>query len=198
MRNRNLLLLTAVLLAAAAAARASQGSARPALSSAEGSGVERIRNFLRVNEQICTGGQPTLEQLAELKAQGVRAVLNLRRPGEKQTHLTGGETLPYDAAAEAARAKELDLGYFNIPVDPEAPTDAQVEEFFKILDDPDNRPLFIHCGSANRVGAFWMIRRVLVDEWSLTDAEAEAKRIGLTNEKTRAFARDYLARHHKD
>jgi len=34
-----------------------------------------------------------------------------------------------------------------------------------------------------------------VDEWPLEEAEAEAKRIGLSNEKTRAFARDYLARH---
>jgi len=38
-------------------------------------------------------------------------------------------------------------------------------------------------------------RRVLADEWSLEEADAEARRIGLSNEKTRAFARDYLARH---
>jgi protein tyrosine phosphatase (PTP) superfamily phosphohydrolase (DUF442 family) len=156
---------------------------------------EGIRNFLRVNENICTGGQPTLEQLAELKADGVRAVLNLRRPTEKQTPRPGAEPLPYDAAAEAAEAERLGLRYFNIPVDSQAPTDAQVDEFLKILADPQNRPLFIHCSTANRVGAFWMIHRVLVDKWALEDAEAEAKRIGLSNEKTRAFARDYLARH---
>src|SRR3990170_3432792 len=118
----------------------------PALSGAEG-----IRNFLRVNEKICTGGQPTLAQLAELKAGGLRAVLNLRRPTEQQTPRPGAEPLPYDAAAEAA--------------------------------------------GAGRVGAFWMIRRVLGDEGPLEEAEAEAKRIGLPNEKPRAFARDSLARH---
>ena len=156
---------------------------------------EGIRNFLRVNEKICTGGQPTLEQLEELKAGGIRAVLNLRRPTEKQTPRPGAEPVPYDAAAEAAAAERLGLRYFNIPVDPEAPTDAQVQQFLKILADAQNRPVFIHCSTANRVGAFWMIRRVLVDEWPLEEAEAEAKRIGLTNEKTRAFARDYIARH---
>ena len=161
----------------------------PALSGAEG-----IRNFLRVNEKICTGGQPTLAQLAELKAGGLRAVLNLRRPTEKQTPRPGAEPVPYDAAAEAAEAGRLGLRYFNIAVDPDVPTDAQVDEFLKILADRENRPIFIHCGSASRVGAFWMIRRVLVDEWPLEEAEAEAKRIGLSNEKTRAFARDYLAR----
>jgi len=181
---KRIALLVILLLAAGAAAQ--EG---PALS-----GVEGIRNFLRVNEKICTGGQPTLEQLAELKAGGIRAVLNLRRPTEKQTMRPGGEPVPYDAAAEAAEAERLGLRYFNIPVDPDAPTDAQVDEFLKILADAQNRPIFIHCGSASRVGAFWMIRRVLADEWSLEEAEAEAKRIGLSNEKTRAFARDYLAR----
>lgn len=174
---KRIALLVALLLATGAAAQ------------------EGIRNFLRVNEKICTGGQPTLEQLAELKADGVRAVLNLRRPTETQTPRPGAEPLPYDAAAEAAEAERLGLRYFNIPVDPLAPTDAQVDEFLKIMADPENRPIFIHCTSANRVGAFWMIRRVLADNWSLEEAEAEARRIGLSNEKTRAFARDYLQRH---
>src|SRR3989304_4785870 len=115
----------------------------PALSGAEG-----IRNFLRVNEKICTGGQPTLAQLAELKAGGLRAVLNLRRPTEKQTPRPGAGPVPYDAAAEAAEAGRLGLRYFNIAVDPDVPTDAQVDEFLKILADRENRPIFIHCGAA--------------------------------------------------
>ena len=41
-----------------------------------------IRNFLRVNEQFCTGGQPRLEHLEKLKAEGVKAIINLRRPTE--------------------------------------------------------------------------------------------------------------------
>ena len=41
-----------------------------------------IRNFLRVNEQFCTGGQPRLEHLEKLKAEGVKAIINLRQPSE--------------------------------------------------------------------------------------------------------------------
>ena len=37
----------------------------------------------------------------------------------------------------------------------------QAAEFLKITDDPENRPAFIHCQSAARVAAFWMIRRAL-------------------------------------
>ncbi len=160
-------------------------------------GEEGIRNFLRLNEQICTGGQPMLEELEKLKGEGVRGILNLRRPTEKQTLVPGGEPIAYDAAAEAEQAQRLGLRYFNIPVDGEAPTDAQVEEFLEITADPQNRPLFIHCSSANRVGGFWMVRRVLVDGWSVEEAEKEARRIGLRNPKTEAFARDYIERRGK-
>ena len=62
-----------------------------------------IRNFLRVDSNFCTGGQPRLEHLDQLKADGVKAIINLRQPTEHR------------ADEEAAKAKELGLRYFNIP-----------------------------------------------------------------------------------
>ena len=144
-----------------------------------------IKNFLRVNEQICTGGQPSMDDLARLKAQGIKAIINLRRPSE------------YNAEEEAAKAKELGLRYFNIPVSVAEPRDAQADEFLEITADPQNRPAFIHCGSANRVGAFWMIRRVRVDGWKVEEAEAEARKIGLHSPSLVEFARSYIERHRK-
>src|SRR6476661_2033624 len=128
-----------------------------------------IRNFLRVNKDFCTGGQPRLEHLEQLKAEGVKSIINLRQPSEHR------------AAEEEAKAKELGLRYFNIPVAFGDPKDEQVDEFLKITDDPENRPAFIHCAGAIRVGAFWMIRRVLRDGWTVEAAEEEAKKIGLRN-----------------
>ena len=110
-----------------------------------------IRNFLRVNKDFCTGGQPKLEHLEKLKADGVKSIINLRQPSEHR------------AADEEAKAKELGLKYFNIPVAYGNPNEEQVTQFLKITDDPENRPIFIHCTAAIRVGAFWMIRRVLRD-----------------------------------
>lgn len=144
-----------------------------------------IKNFLRLNEQVCTGGQPTMEELAKLKADGIRAVINLRQPSE------------YNAEEEAAVAKQLGLRYFHIPVNSNEPTDEQAQEFLKVTADKQNRPLFIHCASANRVGAFWMIRRALVDGWTVEKAEEEARKIGLRNPKTREFAVGYIRRHQK-
>lgn len=170
--------------------------ATPAWAPAEEKLALPIKNFLWINTDYCTGGQPrilrgqprivrgqpALDDLAKLKAQGVRAIINLRRPSE------------YDHAAEQARAKQLGLRYFNLPVDSNAPIDAQAEEFLKLMADPENRPAFIHCASANRVGAFWMIWRVRAQGWTLEDAEKEAERIGLRNPRTRAFVHDFLAR----
>ena len=145
----------------------------------------QIRNFLRVNEQFCTGGQPRLEHLEKLKAEGVKAIINLRQPSEHR------------AEEEAAKAKELGLRYFNIPVVYRDPKEEQVTEFLKLTDDPANRPAFIHCTAAIRVAGFWLIRRVLRDGWKFEDAEAEAHKIGNLREGAHLveFAKKYIEKH---
>lgn len=142
-----------------------------------------IVNFFRVNAQICTGGQPRLEDLEKMKAEGIRAIINLRQASE------------YDAEAEAAKAQEIGLRYVHIPVNGREPKDEYAEEFLKATDEEANRPAFIHCTAANRVGAFWMIRRVLRDGWSVEKAEEEARKIGMRSEVLVSFAKDYIARH---
>jgi uncharacterized protein (TIGR01244 family) len=145
-----------------------------------------IRNFLRVNDQFCTGGQPRPEQLEVLTKEGVNAIINLRPPAEHR------------AEEEEAAAKQFGLRYFNIPVVFSDPKPEQVDEFLRITDDAANRPAFIHCASAVRVGAFWMIRRVLRDGWTLPAAEAEAQKIGLRESPNmRDFARKYIEDHKK-
>jgi len=146
-----------------------------------------IQNFLKINTEICTGGQPTVAQLSELKAQGVTTIINLRVPGEAG----------FDAAAEEAETKKLGMKYFSIPVANQSPKDEQVDEFLKLTDNAQNRPVFIHCGSANRVGAFFMIRRVLRDGMTFDAAKAEADKIGLRSAALADFAKQYIDKHKK-
>ncbi len=146
-----------------------------------------IRNFLRVNEQFCTGGQPKLEHLAKLKEEGVKAIINLRQPSEHR------------ADEEEAKAKELGLRYYNIPFVFGSPKDEQATEFLRLTDDPANRPVFIHCTAAVRVGSFWMIRRVLRDGFTVEAAEEEAKKVGLHDAPHLVeFARSYIEKHKQD
>jgi uncharacterized protein (TIGR01244 family) len=148
--------------------------------------VPPIRNFLRVNTDFCTGGQPRLEHLEMLKKEGVKAIINLRQPSEHR------------AAEEEAKAKELGLKYFNIPFVFGSPKDEQVDEFLKITDDESNRPAFIHCTAGIRVGAFWMIRRVLRDGFTIEAAEKEAEQVGLKDSPhLNEFAKGYIERHKK-
>ena len=143
-----------------------------------------IRNFLQVNPQFCTGGQPRIEHFEKLKADGVKAVLNLRQPTEHR------------ADEEQATVAKAGLKYFNIPVVYTSPTDAHVDEFLRITDDPANRPMFIHCTAAIRVGAFWMIRRVLRDGMTFEAALEEAAKVGLKDAPHLVeFARTYVASH---
>ena len=172
-----LLLLTTVLLLAIVTMRGQEPATQE---------LPPIRNFLRINDQFCTGGQPQMEHLEQLKKDGIKAVINLRTPAE------------HWAAEEEATAKELGLRYFNIPVVFRDPKDEQVDEFLKITDDPANRPAFIHCTAAIRVGAFWMIRRVMRDGWTFENAEDEARTVGLRESPhLNEFARKYIASHKK-
>jgi uncharacterized protein (TIGR01244 family) len=143
-----------------------------------------IRNFLQVNKEFCTGGQPRLEHFDKLKADGVKAVLNLRQPSEHR------------ADEEQAAVAKAGLKYFNIPVQYTNPTDAQVDEFLKITDDPANRPMFIHCTAAIRVGAFWAIRRAVRDGLPVDQAIEDGRKVGLTNAPhLDEFVRKYVAAH---
>ncbi len=147
-------------------------------------GDQPIRNFLQVSPEFCTGGQPRPEHFAKLKADGVKAVVNLRAPGEHR------------AAEEQRSAEEAGLKYFNIPVAYMRPQDEQVDAFLKLTDDEANRPMFIHCTAAIRVGAFWLIKRVQRDGWSWESGLEEARKVGLANAPhLEEFARGYLARH---
>jgi uncharacterized protein (TIGR01244 family) len=179
-----------VLIAAAAVAGcvvtagASVPSQAPAASPARE--LPPIRNFLQVTPEFCTGGQPRVEHYAKLKGDGVKAVLNLRTPGEHR------------AEEEQAAVESAGMKYFNIPVVYTAPTNAQVDEFLRITDDPANRPMFIHCTAAIRVGGFWMIRRALRDGLSADAALEEARKVGLIGAPhLEEFARSYIASHNR-
>ena len=56
--------------------------------------------------------------------------------------------------------------------------------------------MFIHCTAAIRVGAFWMIRRVLRDGFTPDAALEEARKVGLVpTPHLEQFARDYIDSH---
>jgi len=133
---------------------------------------------------VAVGGQPTPEQVIELSHDGFNGVINLREEEE------------FNDGPQARAAREWGITFVRVPVSREAPSDASVEKFLAVTDDPSMYPIYVYCGTGNRAAAVWMIRRVVRDGWTVGDAEAEATRAGLTG-KMLDFARDYVRRHPK-
>lgn len=143
-----------------------------------------VPRILCVDERVSTGGQPTDSAFAKLAANGYRSVLNLRTASEG-----------IDLKHEQEAIEKAGLRYVNIPVVSSAPKPEQVAEFIKAVKDKDNQPMLIHCGSANRVGAFWMIYRVIDQGWAEEKALDEATKIGLTSPVLKTFAHEYILSH---
>ena len=146
-----------------------------------------IPRFLKLTDQVWTGGQPWPEHFPKLKDAGIKVVINLRSQDE------------HDAKGEAAKVKELGMSYFNIPVSNSDPDELDADDFLKLTDEQlKNGPVFIHCAMAVRVGAFWMIRRVLRDGWEYDKALEEANRIGLRSQsRLTEFAKEYIEKKKK-
>lgn len=180
------LLLTAVLSTGLAAGTAPQ-SAQPPQSTppSQTPQIEGVRNYTKVDATIGCAGAVDDKALESIATFGYKAVLNLREATE-----TGVNIDESKAAAEAAGLK-----YIHLPFKGSAPDPKVADEFLKIVANTENQPLFIHCGSANRVGAMWVIKRMLVDDWSEERAVTEAKAIGLRSEALQKFALEYVAAH---
>ena len=144
-------------------------------------------NVTRVDATIACAGATAPEAFPQLKQLGFTSILNLRREQEQGADIPGAKA----AAATAG------LKYIHIPVDGAQPDPKSAEAFIAAVTDKANQPVFIHCASANRVGAMWMIKRVLVDGWDVPRATEEAEAIGLTNPKLKQFALDYISSRRK-
>jgi protein tyrosine/serine phosphatase len=124
---------------------------------------EPIKNFGKVNDNYYRGSQPDQAQLAELKAIGVKTIIDLRRdyvPQERQW------------------ASELGLNYFNLPLKPsKAATKEQTEYFLSLINDPANAPVYVHCkGGRHRTGALTAVYRITRDGWTAQQAFDEMKK----------------------
>ncbi len=144
-----------------------------------------IKNFSRVDATVACGGQVDIAALSGLKKDGYVSVINFRLASEE-----GANVEQERAASEAAGLK-----YIYLPFNVAAPDSTVVDRFLAAVADKRNQPVFIHCGSANRVGGMWMIKRVLQDKWSIDRAKEEATAIGLNSAPLTAFVTDYINAH---
>ena len=122
----------------------------------------QIKNFGCINETYFRGAQPKEKDYADLASMGVKTVIDLQREGN---------------AAEKGLVEAQGMKFFRIPMsDKSQPTADQAELFLKIVNDPENQPVFVHCaGGRHRTGAMSAIYRITHDGWSADQAFEEMK-----------------------
>lgn len=112
--------------------------------------LSEIYNYLPLSDSIGTGGQPTVEQFAELKKAGYEVVVNLALS-------TSTNAIPN----EAEIVKSEGMAYVHIPVEWENPTLEDIQQFFATLQANADKKVFVHCAMNMRVSAFMYLYRRL-------------------------------------
>jgi protein tyrosine phosphatase (PTP) superfamily phosphohydrolase (DUF442 family) len=125
-----------------------------------------IYNYIKVDDEIVTGGQPTAEQLESLAAEGFKAVINLAPVDPVRSPADEGELL-----------RSLELAYYHIPVDWENPRDSDFAEFEGAMAQRPKGKLLIHCMANYRVTAFYSLYARKHLGWSEAQADAFRARI---------------------
>jgi tyrosine-protein phosphatase SIW14 len=148
----------AVAMASPAAAQVSQQSANLDLSTI------RISNFGRVNDSYFRGAQPKSRDYADLAALGVKTVIDLQGDG--------------DNADEAKLVTASGMRFYRIPMTPRvAPTQEQLATFLRIVNDPAQQPVYVHCaGGRHRTGVMTAVYRMEKDRWDADQAFKEMKK----------------------
>jgi protein tyrosine phosphatase (PTP) superfamily phosphohydrolase (DUF442 family) len=131
---------------------------------------------------VATGGQPTPEQLERLKAAGVKVVVDLRDPMEQR---------PFD---EPAKVRDLGLEYVNVPVRPGATSDEQLDRVREALRNADEKPVFLHCATANRVGGALLPHLILDQGLPEEQAVERAMQVGLRSPEFLEWGLGYAQR----
>jgi protein tyrosine/serine phosphatase len=142
----------------------------------------RIKNFGCINESFYRGAQPGEKDYADLAAAGIKTVIDLQQDGE---------------ASEQQLVEAAGMRFYRIGLsDKSWPSPDKATRFLRIVNDPSNQPVFIHChGGRHRAGAMTAIYRITHDGWTADRAYAEMKQYdfesGLGHGALKGYVYDY-------
>lgn len=110
--------------------------------------VIRVGNVVPVNG-VTTAGQPDAAALSIFAEQGYKTVIDIRTEPEER------------GMDEAAVINDLGMEYVLFPIDKaEHINFDSARELGRLIEEAEG-PVLVHCGSANRVGALFALRKSL-------------------------------------
>ena len=119
----------------------------------------KISNFGQMDERFYRGARPKERDFQNLKEIGIQTIIDLtdNTPQEK-------------GYVEAAGMR-----YVNIAIpDKEDPSEAQIQEFLKVVNDPATGKFYVHCaGGRHRTGVMGAIYRFNNYHWNFDQVYAE-------------------------
>jgi protein tyrosine phosphatase (PTP) superfamily phosphohydrolase (DUF442 family) len=125
-------------------------------------GAPGLDNLFQVRPDLYRGARPTAEGVRQLKAMGVKTIVNL-------------EVLHSDRASSA----DAGLNYVHISFKAWHPEEEDMIAFLKVLADANLTPVFVHCQyGADRTGTMCALYRVAAQGWSKEGAIDEMTRGG--------------------
>ena len=141
-----------------------------------------MKEPIKVNAKVSAGGQPTEEDIAALKASGVRKIINLRREGEQNQ--------PLDPAAEGEAVKRAGMEYLHIPVDPKNLDPSSAAAVTKAIEESDG-PVYVHCAAGGRAVTHALLADGKAQGSSADKVFKKAEDIGapVTDEGFKAYVR---------
>jgi protein tyrosine phosphatase (PTP) superfamily phosphohydrolase (DUF442 family) len=143
--------------------------------------LSNIYNFRSLGPGLATAGQPTEEQLREVREAGFEAVINLALP-------TSDNAL----ANEGSLVAGLGMSYVHIPVNFQSPAPQDFHAFCRVMQAFDDRSVFVHCAANMRVSAFIFLYRVLFKKMPASEAERDLHAIWQPDEVWSRFIQHEL------
>jgi protein tyrosine/serine phosphatase len=145
----------------------------------DASSKTRIDNFGCINEKFYRGAQPRPGDYKDLAAMGVKTIIDLQQDGERDEQ----------EMVEAAGMKFHRIGMS----DSSWPSPEKAAQFIKLVNDPENQPVFIHChGGRHRAGIMTAIYRMSHDGWDADQAYQEMKQYGFERGFGHSSLKDYI------
>jgi len=147
-------------------------------------------DHMKISDRLSVGGQPSEEQLQSLAREGVKTVVNLRTAGEEEQPLSPEE--------EGKRVAALGMQYVHIPVSMKSMGPEQVDRFRDELKRAPG-PVFVHCASGKRAGAFAMMTTAVESGMTGDDTLKQAEKMGFECDvpELKEFVKGYVDRHAK-
>jgi protein tyrosine/serine phosphatase len=125
-----------------------------------------IPNFHTVAPGIYRGAAPTVAGLTDLKAMGVKTIIDLR-------------ISPKLVKIEKAEAKAQGFKWINLPMGSDPPTAKEVATFISTLQQAPSQPVFVHCQhGADRTGCMIGIWRETQQNWPYKQTFEEMRKYG--------------------